>query len=211
MEREKICAVILAAGTSSRMGRMKQLMPLEDEPLVGRVIQKVLSNDFKDVYTVLGHGSDQIKERLNITDKRHHWLFNAHYKTGQSTSIKKALQHVRGEYPHVMIMLGDLPFIKDETIGMIKSAGRTLCATQTEPFIVRPLYKGKAGHPVFIGNINAHLIGQLEGDSGFRSVKNIFAVRQLMQTDDDGVNFDIDTEEEYRIAIKRAEKDNLVP
>lgn len=211
MEKSKTCAVILAAGTSSRMGRLKQLMPIGDKPLLQHVIEKVLINDFTDVYTVVGYESKKIMTETNIRDERHHWVVNNDYKSGQSTSVKMALGQMNGKYNHVMITLGDLPFIKDETIERVHRAGSELTVTQTSAFIVRPICRNKVGHPVFIGNINEHMIGNLEGDSGFKSIKTLFGFKQLIKTDDDGINFDIDTIEEYRIAKERFKNQDLVP
>ncbi|MCD2137359.1 nucleotidyltransferase family protein [Salinicoccus halitifaciens] len=203
MDEKKVCAVVLAAGTSSRMGSLKQLLPLDGQQQLGSVIKKVLHNGFTDVYTVLGHKAEQIKAVLDIPDENHHWLINENYRDGQSTSVKTALQHIMEEYNHVMIFLGDMPFIKDETVETVKNSGRAHCIG-TDPFIVRPVYRGMAGHPVFIGNINQDIVAQLDGDSGFKSVKKVFAFSELIETDDAGVNFDVDTEEDYQVALKRA-------
>ncbi len=204
MQEEKLCAVVLAAGKSSRMGQLKQLMPLQERPLLEHAVQKALDSDFTAVYTVLGYEAGRIKREIDITDERHHWLFNEKYEYGQSTSIKKALMHIMGHYDHVMIMLGDLPFIKGETLEMVKARGKEMCAAERGPFIVRPVHRGEAGHPVFIGNISRDLVEQLDGDQGFKPIKNLFAARQLIETDDDGVIFDIDTGREYREAAERA-------
>lgn len=201
MDEKKICAVVLAAGTSSRMGSLKQLLPLDGEQLLGSVVRKVLNNEFTDVYTVLGYEAEQIKAVLDIPDENHHWLVNENYRYGQSTSIKAALQHIMEEYNHVMIFLGDMPFIKDETVETVKNSGRARC-TGTDPFIVRPIHQGIAGHPVFIGNIDQDIVTQLDGDSGFKSVKKLFTFSELVETDDAGVNFDVDTEEDYQVAVK---------
>jgi len=172
--------------------------------MLGHVIKKVLNNNFMDVYTVLGHQAEQIKAALDITDDHHHWLVNEDYQYGQSTSIKAVLQHIMEDHQHVMIFLGDMPFIKDGTVEMVKSSGQVLC--RRAPFIVRPIHQGAAGHPVFIGNIDQNIVAQLDGDSGFKSVKRLFAFRELIDTDDDGVNFDVDTKEDYTLAVDRIGK-----
>jgi len=71
--------------------------------------------------------------------------------------------------------------------------------------MVRPKYDGKIGHPVFIGNINDNLIEQLEGDAGFRALKNIFTAERFIDVEDEGANFDIDTRDQYKEALKRLE------
>lgn len=206
MNAEKMCAVILAAGTSSRMGELKQLLPLNGKPLLEHVIRQALDNGFTDIFTVVGHEAERIRANITITDERHHWLINEEYAYGQSTSVKKALMHIKGDYPHAMILLGDLPFIKNDTVEKVRLSGAGLCSTHKAPFLVRPVHLGEAGHPVFIGNITTQLVEHLEGDAGFKSIKNHFAMVELIETDDDGVNFDLDTSEDYKIASEKSRR-----
>lgn len=207
MSAKNTCAIILAAGTSSRMGVLKQLLPLDDKPILKHVIDKVLAGNFSAVYTVTGHESERVRSEMNILDKRHHWITNDDYLDGQSTSLKRVLQHIHPDYDSAMIFLGDMPFISSDTVGLIYSEGANLYLQHNEPFMIRPQYDEKIGHPVFIGNINIDLIEQLEGDSGFRLLKNEFKIKKFIDVDDEGSNYDIDTIEQYKAAMKRLETD----
>lgn len=205
MSEKNTCAIILAAGTASRMGVLKQLLPLNDKSILEHVIDKVLVENFSAVYTVIGHESNRVQSEMNILDKRHEWMINDDYLKGQSTSLKKVLQHIYPEHDSAMIFLGDMPFIKSRTVTLVHSEGIHLNFQQNEPFMIRPRYDGKIGHPVYIGNITENLIEHLEGDSGFRSLKNAFRIKRFIDVEDEGSKFDIDTEEQYRAAIKRLE------
>lgn len=205
MSGENTCAIILAAGTSSRMGVLKQLLPLDNRPILAHVIDKALAGNFSAVYTVTGYESERVRSEINILDERHHWIINDDYLDGQSTSLKKVLQYIHPDYDNAMIFLGDMPFIKSETMALIHSEGAHLYLQHNEPFMIRPQYDKKIGHPVFIGNINVELIEQLEGDSGFRSLKNVFKIKRFIDMDDEGSNYDIDTKEQYEAATKKFE------
>ena len=207
MSAKNTCAIILAAGTSSRMGVLKQLLPLDDKPILEHVIDKALAENFSAVYTVTGHESERVQSEMNILDKRHHWITNDDYLDGQSTSLKKVLQHIHPDYDSAMIFLGDMPFIKSETVELIYSEGANLYLQHNEPFMIRPQYDKRIGHPVYIGNIDDDLIERLEGDSGFRSLKNVFKVKRFIEVEDEGSNYDIDTKEQYKAAMKRLESD----
>lgn len=208
MSMENICAIILAAGTSSRMGVLKQLLPLNDKPILEHVIETALAENFSAVYTVTGYESERVQSEMNILDQRHHWIINDDYSDGQSTSLKKALQHIHQDYDSAMIFLGDMPFIKSETVRVIYSEGKNLYLQHNDPFMIRPQYDKRIGHPVFIGNINSNLIEQLEGDSGFRSLKNVFKVRKFIDVEDEGSNHDIDTKEQYEAVMKKLESNH---
>jgi|SRR5699024_645444 len=205
MSEKNTCAIILAAGTSSRMGVLKQLLTLDDKSILEHVIDKVLVENFSAVYTVTGHEANRVQSEMNVLDKRHHWITNDDYINGQSTSLKKVLQHIYPEHDSAMIFLGDMPFIKSKTVNLIYSEGTHLYFQQSEPIMIRPKYDGEIGHPVFIGNISENLIEKLEGDSGFRSLKNIFKLKRFIDVEDEGTNFDIDTKEQYRTAIEKFE------
>ena len=205
MSEKNTCAIILAAGTSSRMGHLKQLLPLGGKSILKHVIDTALSENFSAVYTVTGHESGRVQSELDVLDQRHHWVTNDDYLDGQSTSLKKVFQHIHPDFDNAMIFLGDMPFITSETAALIHSEGTDLYLQHDGPFMVRPKYDGKIGHPVFIGNINDNLIEQLEGDAGFRTLKNIFTAERFVDVEDEGANFDIDTRDQYKEALKRLE------
>lgn len=198
-----VCAVIIAAGTSSRMGQLKQLLPLGDKYLLEHVINKVLKYNFSTIYTVIGSRAEEIKSNINIKDSRFQWIINDDYQNGQSTSIKKALQCIKKDYKHVMIFLGDLPFIKLSTIDTLYKEGETLLCSCLETFILRPAVKEKQGHPVFIGNISNEMLKHLEGDSGFKNLQYLFSYKKFVEVNDAGIHFDIDTKEQYQEAVSK--------
>jgi molybdenum cofactor cytidylyltransferase len=66
-------AVILAAGTSSRMGSAKQLLQLDDRPLVRHLLDKVRASGVKEIILVLGASAEAIRRgdsRLAVTAAR---------------------------------------------------------------------------------------------------------------------------------------------
>lgn len=197
MIRESVCAVILAAGCAKRMGQLKQLLPLGDKTILEHVIEQTLAGDFTEVYAVIGHKQQTIRDRININDDRFHWLINESYQMGQSTSLRTAINQLKSDYQHLVVFLGDLPFIKRNTIRTIYKKGQKIEAHYHEPFVIRPTYQGKIGHPVFIGNISNELFSQIHGDSGLKSVFHKLKNKVKIEVDDAGIILDIDTPEQY--------------
>jgi molybdenum cofactor cytidylyltransferase len=64
VERRPVAAVILAAGASRRMGRTKQLLPVEGEPMVRRAVRRALAAGLSPVIVVLGHDADRVRKAL---------------------------------------------------------------------------------------------------------------------------------------------------
>ncbi len=90
-----VAAVILAAGTSSRLGRPKQLLPWDGRTLIERVVEEALRSSVASVYVVLGHGAGPIESRLapwrEQAGGRLTVVHNPDYAEGQSTSVRAGL------------------------------------------------------------------------------------------------------------------------
>lgn len=201
--KRSICAIILAAGTSSRMGRPKQLLPLGNRTLLEHTIQRLLKEDFSEVIAVIGHQSEVIKEMIPIHNERFRWVENVAYLTGQSSSLQVGIESLQKHHSHIMVFLSDLPFIEEQTIRLIYQTGLNRIQETVEPFVIRPMYEVVPGHPVFFGNINKNLFAGLQGDRGGKAIMKKIADHQLVQVDDPGILSDVDTPEDYEEAKKK--------
>lgn len=199
--KQAICAIILAAGSANRMGKLKQLLPFSDRPMLEHVIDKVLQGNFVEVYTVIGNGAEEIQQHISVHDARFHWLVNEHYQMGQSTSLQLALHHILPYYKNIMIFLGDLPFVTIETIEKVALVGSESLKVNEHPFIVRPTYHHMQGHPVFIGHMTETLANKISGDQGLKSIRHEFTNKRIIPVENEGVIFDIDTPEDYKKAM----------
>lgn len=59
-EDERIVALILAAGFSSRMETFKPLLPVGGAPLIERTIARFLQAGFDDVRVIVGHRAKEV-------------------------------------------------------------------------------------------------------------------------------------------------------
>ncbi|WP_153731528.1 nucleotidyltransferase family protein [Sporosarcina obsidiansis] len=201
--KPSICAIILAAGTSSRMGKPKQLLPLGEQSLLERTIHRLVDEDFSEVIAVIGHEAKAIKEKISIKNERFRWIENEAYLTGQSSSLKTGIVSLKEHHSHAMVFLGDLPFISDETIRLIYQTGVDRLKEYGESFVIRPTYKEVPGHPVFFGNINRHHFAQLQGDTGGKSIMKRIPHHILLEVEDEGILMDVDSPEDYVEAKRR--------
>ena len=93
-----VFAVILAAGTSSRMGRPKQLLDWGGVPLLEAVIRKVLNHPFSEVIAVTGYRGEEIQRVIPIDEDRFRWVMNDRYSAGQSTSLLAGIDAGKGAF-----------------------------------------------------------------------------------------------------------------
>jgi molybdenum cofactor cytidylyltransferase len=205
-------AIILAAGSSSRMGggRHKLLLPLDDRPVLAHVIDASFASQARPIIIVLGHKSDQVRSQIkqySIHDDIT-LVENAHYQLGMSSSLRIGVQtlltdgykkrHLAYQVDSALIVLGDQPLITSKIIDTLITAYRS-----TGSPIVAPLYKGMRGSPVlFDKSLFSELI-EVTGDEGGRTVLERHRHEVgLIEIGDALANYDVDTWEAYEQVVE---------
>jgi molybdenum cofactor cytidylyltransferase len=194
-----ISAVVLAAGESKRMGRMKLTMPLGNTTVIGQVITNLLSSQVDEVIVVLGHELQEVKQ--TIGDKPVRFIINKEYKLGMSTSIITGLKELDSRSQAMIVVLGDQPFINNEIIDKLIEA-----YMNNNKGIVVPTYHGQKGHPViFDMKYKAQLLS-LTGDEGGRQLiaDNNDDVLNV-PVDSENIIKDIDTPDDYHASLESNE------
>jgi molybdenum cofactor cytidylyltransferase len=212
MEDRRSAAIVLAAGTSSRMGegRYKLLLPLDGRPLLLHTLEAALAAQARPLIVVLGHRSDEV--RAALSDYAAHaeivLVTNSAYRQGMSTSLRAGLQALL-ERPDAatvgsaLILLGDQPFISapllDRLIETWRTSGRR---------VVAPLYAGRRGNPVlFAADLFPELLA-IEGDEGGRRVlERHSAEMALVEVAERMAHYDVDTWEAYQEALRIWERE----
>ncbi len=192
-----IAAVVLAAGTSSRLGTPKQLLPYRGRTVLAAVVETVLRSPVDQAVVVLGYRADEIAGCLAGLPVKVE--VNSRYALGQATSLKAGLAALEGEVRAVLFMLGDQPAVSPVTVRLlVETHGIT-------GGIVAPFFQGKRGNPVLFDRLFFSAIQSLEGDVGAREVIRRHP-ESLHRVDvpDPGVIADIDTWEDYRRLLDMA-------
>ncbi len=206
MEKQEVCAVILAAGQSTRMETTKQLLRLGNKYVLEHVIDKVVKQTFDQIIVVIGHEANKIQACLPHYANRVQWVVNEHFKLGQSTSFLAAIRSMKPQINSAVFFLGDQPFIKDETITRIVIKGKRSLVMENGPFVIRPHYQHAPGHPLFWGNLMHLDFSKMSGDEGGRSLFP-FVKKEAFKTGDPDILFDLDTPNDYQKALQKIEND----
>jgi molybdenum cofactor cytidylyltransferase len=209
-------AIILAAGSSSRMGggRHKLLLPLDGRPVLAHVIDATIASQARPILIVLGHQIDQVSTHIKPYTIHHDisLINNTDYLQGMSTSLRMGVQTLlsngyrKSKTPYqvdsALIMLGDQPMITPRVIDTLIRAYRTRSRS-----IVAPLYNGKRGSPVlFDGSLFPELI-EVTGDEGGRTVLERHRQEvELVEMGDTLANYDVDTWEAYQQLVEAWER-----
>tara|TARA_B100000945_G_C20310472_1_gene562567 strand:- start:92 stop:688 length:597 start_codon:yes stop_codon:yes gene_type:complete len=160
-------AVILAAGSSSRMGFPKQLAEVKDKPLLQSIIDKVNIN-FKNSSVVLGSESEIISEKLNF--KNSNILINENWSEGITSSIRTALFFYQNqkEINDIIFFLGDQPEVEAEVIHALKKDDH-----ESNKVLV-PQYRYKLGFPILIPRMFWPKLELITEDDEIDEEKSVF-------------------------------------
>ena len=136
-----ICAVVLAAGLSSRMGVQKLMLSFGGKTVISHIVDQILTSTIDEVYVVVGHQAERISNELS--GRAVSIVNNPDYKSGMLSSVRCGLKSLPEKCRAVMVILGDQPSITTELINkMLESYAAA------EKSILVPLHEGKRGHPV---------------------------------------------------------------
>lgn len=195
--RRPIVGVILAGGSSSRLGRPKQLLPLGDRPVLAHTLAHALAAKLDEVIVVLGHEAATIREQIAFAGAR--VVVNPDYRAGQSTSLRAGLAALPPDADAALFILGDQPLIGPAVHDAIVAARRA-----TNASIVMPTYAGVRGNPVLIARALFPELAQVTGDQGARGVirAHAAAIHEVPIPGPPPTD-DLDTEEDYERLLAR--------
>jgi molybdenum cofactor cytidylyltransferase len=196
---ERIDAVILAAGSSRRLGFNKLFVTLDGEPVLSKTLRTFMELQLGKIFVVTGFERERVEALLHGVAVS--LVHNSSYDDGMSTSVRAVLPYL--ETPGGLFLhLGDKPFVEKETLQHMVEA----FAKRTHP-IIMPLYEGQKGHPVLI-DVAAYLdeIRALEGDVALRPIIERHSQDILYVEGGEGILLDLDTEEDIDLLRRRGYK-----
>ena len=187
-----ISAIILAAGTSSRMGRTKQLLKAGNSTMIRTVTENVLASSVDEVLVVTGYHHNEVSAAIN--DLPVQIIFNPHYEAGQGTSLALGVRSIDVKTSAFLVFMADQPLISASLINiLIKEFQKRNCQ------VFRPVCDGLPGHPVIFSYSLCEELTNLAGDEGARQVlKRLEGKVEYFPVQDKAVVFDIDTPECYK-------------
>ena len=192
---ERVAGIILAAGTSKRMGKTKQLLPLGEETLIERVLVEALNSELDKVVLVLGYQAVEIKKFITplFPQAKLSIIENRQFKQGISSSIIAGMSEVENTHDHTMILLGDMPLIHRDLIDLLLrrylQSGLSIGAIKG---------KDRPAHPmIFSRELYPELL-ILRGDVGARALFGKYSDQVcLIEPEGPYDGRDMDTPEDY--------------
>ena len=187
-----INAIILAAGRSRRMGKLKPLLRFKDKTFLEHIISLLRLSDVDRITVVLGAEAAKIKKTINLSGTN--VIVNKDYQKGQLSSLIAAIEQTPKETDAILLCLVDNPFITKEVVNKIISKFK-----KTNNPIIVPVFNKKRGHPTLFSRSLFNELLNAPEEQGARYVLYSNEEKVLeVETCESGILIGIDTPDEYK-------------
>ena len=182
----RVAAVVLAAGGSSRFGSPKQLARWGHQTFLERAVDVALASQADPVVVVLGAEVAQCRQLL--ADRPVQVVVNPRWAEGQSTSMQAGLDALPAQVSAAVFLLVDQPAVQPETVNAVIQGYRETLAP-----LVWPEYEGRRGNPVLFDRDLFPALRRITGDTGGRPLFKTHGNQAArVPVDDRGILLDFD-------------------
>lgn len=179
--------IIIAAGSSSRLGQPKQLLPYKVGNLLSHTITACCESEIGSIHLILGANHKAILKETEIDACQVH--VNPNWQNGMGNSIAFGLKQINKNIEGVVITMADQPFLE-------KGHLKQLIEKQSAGIVLSKYEEGK-GPPTFFSKDYFDELSKLSGDDGAKVViKKHQSIVQFVSFPKG--NIDIDREEDLK-------------
>jgi molybdenum cofactor cytidylyltransferase len=190
--------IILAAGSSSRLGQSKQLVEIDGVPLLLKSTLTALDAHYNNVVVVLGANADIHKQKIAHLPVE--IITHTEWEKGMGSSLKEGLKHViksRPETSAVLVMVCDQPLLTSTHLATLRDVFK-----HTHSQIVASRYGNTMGVPaIFDRTLFTEIL----------KIKDTQGAKTIIESHDESVNavdwaagyLDIDTPDDLKLLNSR--------
>jgi len=197
-----ICAIVLAAGLSTRMGGVsKALLPVDErDTFVSRIVRTFAAAGIDDIVIVVGHQADRVAHAVAHSGVLARLVPNPRYAEGQLSSVITGIDAVdRPGVAATFLALVDAPLFTEDTVRALVDRFE-----QTGAPIVRPVRGNEHGHPILIRSDLFRLLRHADSTAGAKPIVRAHASPPGdVAVNDPGAFTDIDTPDDYARYVGR--------
>lgn len=189
---KKTGILILAAGSSSRLGQPKQLLSYRHKTLLGNTIEAAIKAVNRRVLVILGSNHQVIANNIDQFDVS--TVYNPDWEDGISSSIRTGLAEMllaNEDLDAVILSVCDQPFITQSVFEDL-----IIEAAASNKSIIASAYGEVLGTPVLFDRQHFDALSLLRGNSGAKTLL-IKYKDQVAPVSFDKGEIDIDTPEDY--------------
>jgi len=184
-------AILLAAGSATRMGAEKLLLPYKGQRIIDRALAPFVNSGLIDEVVVVVRSGFLFP----VNEPKCRVVVNADHQEGLGASLRLGAAAANTSANAYVVSLADLPEL---TIAIIATLIEAFCAAGKQ--ILVPIYDQRHGHPVIFDQSCRKNLLRLGGDVGaIQMIRNHPEMVKYFPTPDHAVVFDIDAPEDLEL------------
>jgi molybdenum cofactor cytidylyltransferase len=188
----KVTGLVLAAGSSSRLGQPKQLLPFRGATLLDATLSVARDCGFDQLLVTVGGASAAVRETVDLGGVE--VVENVEFTTGCSSSISAAIATVADDTSGIVLMLGDQPRVEADTV-------RRLIAEAADSPLGVCHYSDGRGHPFWFHRDVFTDLMSLHGDKAVWKLLESGRYDVVDVAIDGPVPLDVDTWDDYEALL----------
>ena len=203
---EPTAAIILAAGSSSRYGEVKQLLTYKGLTFLQTVIRTSIMAGLSPIIVVTGSNHESVSDSIKGFHENISIINNPDWQQGQSTSIRKGITALEQMSKRILktkssqseSFVGSTLFLLTDQPQVDISLLEALADQHSRNLspVIAPLVDGQRGNPVLFDRITFPLLKKLVGDVGGRGIFHKYPPSYI-QWNDHSILMDVDTSSDY--------------
>lgn len=190
-DANRVAAVILAAGASSRMGTNKMLLEIDGEALVRRATRRAKAAGLSPLVVVVGHEYEQVEAQLNGFTCE--FAINPDFTGPTSSSLHRGLQQLAPSVGAAVVILADMVHVTGEMIRALVDEARVSPA----PLVVSR-YNGVTAPPILFRRALFPELLAWEGEGCGKAVVQAHAAQAVYKDWPAAALTDVDTPDDYQ-------------
>ncbi|MHB1394889.1 MAG: DVU_1551 family NTP transferase [Clostridia bacterium] len=201
MKSNRVAALLVAAGMSSRMKAFKPLLEINGKTLIETSIATLRSVGVNEILVVTGYHAAELEAVL--AEIGVNYIRNENYaETAMFDSARLGFAELREKCEALFFLPADVPLFSPHSLRMMLKEKADKGAS-----IVHPRYKGKRGHPLLIADTCFLSILEHDGNDGLRgALDSITDSVSEIELPDPGLVMDADTPEDYKRMCEYGER-----
>jgi len=185
---DRLYAIVLAAGASTRFGSPKQLVRIGGRPLLHTVVTRAAEVTGNALIVVLGCGASELAPLLKHSPGS--VVVNRQWREGLASSIRTGVLRLPPTCAGVLLLLADQAAVTTDDLKRLAGTWR-----RRPQCIAAALYAGTAGAPAIFPRSTFSELARLRGDMGARAILRRSADR-VVRVPMPGAELDLDTPED---------------
>jgi molybdenum cofactor cytidylyltransferase len=194
---DNVGVVVLAAGSSSRLGQPKQLIKYKGKPLLQNILDHSQVLSFKSKVLILGAYAEEINENIDTGEFK--VIINEQWEEGIASSIREGVRsswEINPNLENILFLLSDQPFVTSalikELLDTHKKEGKTITGCR---------YDKTVGVPVIFNKNMFQELCHLNGDRGAKVLIRKYPDKVAAVSFDLG-SVDVDEPDDYTKLLK---------